>query len=101
MNTSNLIATATVLTLAGAQAVLAQNSVDLSGFEDTGQNFIDQLREPGIIRTVLGLIFVIIGLVAIFTKFIDWKWIGFSMIGLFFIYGTDNLVDPLINIFKA
>ena len=75
--------------------------VDLSGFEDTGESIIEQLRDNNLALTAVVLILLIIGFLAIFTKFIDWKWIGVTVVGLFFIFGGDNLAESIIAIFRG
>lgn len=75
--------------------------VDLSGFEDTGESIIEQLRDNNLALTAVVLILLIIGFLAIFTKFIDWKWIGVTVVGLFFIFGGDNLAGSIIAIFRG
>lgn len=75
--------------------------VDLSGFEETGESLIEQLRDNNLALTAVVLILLIIGFLAIFTKFIDWKWIGVTLVGLFFIFGGDNIAESIIAIFKG
>lgn len=75
--------------------------VDLSGFEETGESLIEQLRDNNLALTAVVLILLIIGFLAIFTKFIDWKWIGVTIVGLFFIFGGDNLGEAIIAIFRG
>ena len=85
--------------VAGFQAHAQE--VDLSGFEDTGESIIEQLRDNNLALTAVVLILLIIGFLAIFTKFIDWKWIGVTVVGLFFIFGGDNLAESIIAIFRG
>lgn len=79
----------------------AQDDVDLSGFEETGTSIIEQLRDNDLALTAVVLVLLIIGFLAIFTKFIDWKWIGVTIVGLFFIFGGDNLGESIIAIFRG
>ena len=59
------------------------------------------MRDNNLALTAVVLILLIIGFLAIFTKFIDWKWIGVTVVGLFFIFGGDNLAGSIIAIFRG
>jgi type IV secretory pathway VirB2 component (pilin) len=84
-----------------ANVPIHAQDVDLSGFEETGESLIEQLRDNNLALTAVVLILLIIGFLAIFTKFIDWKWIGVTLVGLFFIFGGDNIAESIIAIFKG